>query len=118
VNAAPLDAVRVVAAAVVGGVGLLLVVVGVLGLMRFGDFYSRTHAFSAACGPGASCVALGFVIVAPDLATGLKALVLAGAAALFAPVSAHLLASGAYGAGLQPAVGRADAAAKQESTAL
>lgn len=110
---ASIDTLRLAAGVVVCGVGLLLIAASMLGLMRFGNFYSRTHAVSAACGPGAACVALGFAFLAPDLASQLKMLVLAGAAALLAPVSAHLLASGAYGAGLQPGTGRGETSDKQ-----
>lgn len=78
-------------------VGAAFVLIGAIGVLRFGDFMSRTHAAAKAPTLGLILVALGTAI---DLHTGLAILTmtLVVLAQLFTtPVGTHMLARAAHG---------------------
>ncbi|GAM98831.1 Na(+)/H(+) antiporter subunit G [alpha proteobacterium U9-1i] len=101
-----LEALRQGASAILIVVGLVFVAGGLLGLLRFPDFYTRLHAVTTSDGIGAVLVVVGLAIGAANLATALKLLVLATLIGAVAPTLAHLAANAAHAAGLAPLAGR------------
>ncbi len=84
------------------GMGAFFCLVGTLGLLRFPDFYSRTHAATKcdALGGGAILAALALYRgLDPDSA---KILALAVLIFLSGPTAGHALARAAYRTGLEP----------------
>lgn len=92
-------------AVLVFGAGLVFVLLGVIGLLRFPDLFTRVHAFSTIAGLGAGLTLFGFAILAWDVQASVRlallALVIAGAG----PVIAHVTAGAAHAAGLAPLSG-------------
>lgn len=89
-------------AVVLIGVGAFFFLVGTVGLLRFPDFYSRTHAATKCDTLGA-----GSVLVALALHHGLdfdsaKILMIALLVFLSSPTAGHALARAAYRTGLEP----------------
>lgn len=88
--------------------GFLLLVSGffflvaAIGIARFPDLYTRTHAASKAGTLGVGCAFLAIAFFASDMATTIRALVGIGFFLLTAPVAGHLLARAAYCTGLKP----------------
>jgi multicomponent Na+:H+ antiporter subunit G len=100
-----LAAVRHVIAGALVLIGLLAFAGGVLANLRFPDFFTRLHgAILAAFASGV--VLAGLAVEAWDGRIALRLLLLALLVAVLAPLRAHLLMSGAHGAGLAPKVGR------------
>lgn len=95
--------------AIIGGAVLVLALVMMLaaaiGALRFPDLYTRLHAAAVGDGVGAPLFALGLAIMAPDLASGLKLLLLAGLLAALGPLFTHLTGAAAHSGGLTPIAG-------------
>lgn len=87
-------------------VGLVFIAGGVLGLLRFPDFYTRLHAARVADGVGAVLVCLGLALAANDGAVSLRLLLLALLVAAVGPLLAQLAANAAHAGGLAPLTGR------------
>jgi len=98
-------ALSVVGAAIII-IGLVVMIGGVLGLLRFPDVYTRVHAVNASDGVGAALVAGGLALTAEDGGVALRLLLLALLLLALAPTLAQLIASAAHGAGLAPLAGR------------
>jgi multicomponent Na+:H+ antiporter subunit G len=79
---------------------------GVLGLLRFPDFYTRLHAARVIAGPGAALVLVGLAIASGDGALAVRLLLLAALVLAIGPTLSHLAGSAAHAAGLTPIVGR------------
>jgi multicomponent Na+:H+ antiporter subunit G len=94
----------------VGGVvvlaGLVFMLGGTLGVLRFPDFYTRLHAARVADAVGATIVVLGLALCARNGDIAFKLLLLAALIAALGPTLSHLLANAAHAAGLAPTVGR------------
>ena len=101
-----LTLVRLGAGGLIAVVGLVLILGGTLGLLRFPDFYTRLHAVAVSDAPGAAIFLIGLAIMAPDGAMALRLLLLAALIVALAPVFSHLLASAAHAGGLAPIAGR------------
>lgn len=92
-------------------VGLLLLVSGffflvaALGILRFPDLYTRTHAASKAGTLGVGCAFLAIAFFASDTPTVVRAIAGICFFLLTAPVAAHLLGRAAYCTGLKPWTG-------------
>jgi multicomponent Na+:H+ antiporter subunit G len=86
--------------------GLVFMLGGALGVLRFPDFYTRLHAARVADAVGATIVVLGLAVSAGDGMMALKLLMLAALVAALGPTLSHLLANAAHAAGLAPTVGR------------
>jgi multicomponent Na+:H+ antiporter subunit G len=100
-----LELVRNALGGAVAAVGLVLMAGGVLGVLRFPDFYTRLHAARVADAVGASIVLIGLAIVSDDAAIGFKLLLLAALVAALGPTISHLSANTAHAAGLAPLSG-------------
>lgn len=100
-----MDLARQALAVLVSGAGLVFILLGVVGLLRFPDLFTRVHAFSVIAGLGAGLTLFGFAILAwsaqASVRLALLALVVAGAG----PVIAHITAGAAHAAGLAPLSG-------------
>jgi len=83
-------------------IGLLFDFFGCVGLIRLPDVYTRLQA-SAKCVTLGTCgILFGLFLVKGFSATGIKALLCLLFIILTSPVSAHVLAKGAYRAGVKP----------------
>jgi multicomponent Na+:H+ antiporter subunit G len=88
------------------GVGLILVIGGAVGMLRFPDVYARVHAFNAANGLGAALIAFGLALCSGDASVAVRLGLLGLLFIALAPVLSHLVASAAHAAGLAPIAGR------------
>lgn len=95
--------------AIIGGAVLTLALVmmlgGAIGALRFPDLYTRLHAAAVGDGVAAPLFAFGLAIMAPDLATGIRLLLLAALLAALGPLLAHLTGAAAHSGGLTPIAG-------------
>ena len=83
-------------------IGLIFDFFGCLGLVRFPDVYTRLQA-SAKCVTLGTCgILFGLFVFKGFSAAGMKALLCLAFILLTAPVSAHVLARGAYRSGVKP----------------
>lgn len=85
--------------------GLILMAVGHLGGLRFGDVYTRSHGINVADGPGATVFILGLAAMAPEIGLALRLLLLAALVWAMAPLMTHLTAAAAHYGGVAPRVG-------------
>lgn len=75
--------------------GALFALSGGIGLLRFPDFYTRTHAVSLTDAAGASLVLLGLLIRAPEWGVGIRLLLILLFMLLTGPTATHALAQAA-----------------------
>lgn len=97
-----LETARDAAAVVLCCIGAFFFIVGTLGIMRFPDFYARTHAATKCDTVGAGSILLALAVLrgfTPDMP---KLILLAALIMLSSPTAAHALARAAYRTGLQP----------------
>jgi multicomponent Na+:H+ antiporter subunit G len=90
----------------IGGIIIIIGVIfdffGCIGLIRFPDVYNRLQASAKCVTLGTSGILFGLFIYKGFTATGIKALLCLVFIILTAPVSAHVLARGAYRSGVKP----------------
>ncbi len=103
---AALDVVRNVIGGLLVLAGLIFIVGGAIGVLRFPDFYTRLHAARTADGVGALIFILGLIVLSGDLGIAFRLLVLGVLIAALAPIIAHLSANAAHVGGLAPLAGR------------
>lgn len=101
-----LDFIRVGFGGVVCAVGLVFVLGGSLGLLRFPDLYTRLHAVAVSDATGAVVFVVGLAIMAPDWGMAARLGLLAALLAALAPVLTHVIAAAAHAGGLAPIAGR------------
>lgn len=99
-----LELLRLGAGGVLAVVGLVLVLGGVIGVLRFPDIYTRLHAAGAES-IGATIVLLGLAVAAPDWEVAARLLLLAGLTAFLGIVRSQILANAAHTGGLAPLAG-------------
>lgn len=87
-------------------IGLVFMLGGTIGLLRFPDFYTRLHAVGASDAVGGVFVLLGLAVIADDWGIALRVLLLAVLIVAVAPTVAQLAANAAHAAGLSPLAGR------------
>jgi monovalent cation/proton antiporter MnhG/PhaG subunit len=95
-------AIRDAVTVVLAGAGAFFFLAGTLGILRFPDFYARTHAATKCDTVGAGSILLGLAVLrgfAPDMP---KLLMLIALILLSSPTAAHALARAAYRSGLRP----------------
>jgi len=83
-------------------VGAFFFFVGTVGMLRFPDFYSRTHAATKCDTVGAGSILLGLTLLEGPHPDALKLVALAGLVLLSSPTAGHALARAAYRTGLKP----------------
>lgn len=101
-----LDALRLAIGGVVAAIGLMFVLGGAIGALRFPDLYTRLHAANVGNTVGAVIVIAGLAIVAPDWGVALRLALLAALIALMGPVLTQFVANAAHVAGLAPIAGK------------
>jgi multicomponent Na+:H+ antiporter subunit G len=94
-----LDDVLNYAAAVLVVSGSFFALIGAIGIIRFPDLYSRSHAASKAGTVGSGLCMIAIALCADDFATSLRAIAGVLFFLLTAPIAAHLLMRAAYKAG-------------------
>lgn len=75
--------------------GALLVISGGVGLLRFPDFYTRTHAAGLTDSAGAGLILLGLLLQGAGWETAVRLLIIMVFLALTGPTSTHILAHAA-----------------------
>jgi multicomponent Na+:H+ antiporter subunit G len=100
-----LDAVREVLGAALALAGIIVILGGVLGLLRFPDAYNRIHATNVSHTLGAPLFVLGMAALSDSWHLAIRLILLALLLAAMAPTIAHLSASAAHAAGLTPITG-------------
>lgn len=83
-------------------VGAVFTLVAALGILRFPDLYSRTHAASKAGTLGSGILLLALALYAGELGVFTRAVAAFVFLLLTAPIAAHLLARSAYFVGHKP----------------
>ncbi|MCX8007660.1 MAG: monovalent cation/H(+) antiporter subunit G [Coriobacteriia bacterium] len=96
------EAIRNAAAVVLVCTGSFFFLVGTLGLIRFPDFYSRTHGATKCDTVGAGSILLGLALLRGLHADVLKILAIISLVLLTSPTAGHALARAAYRTGLRP----------------
>lgn len=97
-----LDAVVRASAVILCTIGAFFFFVGTLGILRFPDFFSRTHAATKCDTVGAGSVLLGLSLIQGFHPETLKLLSLGVLVLLSSPTAGHALARAAYRTGLTP----------------
>jgi multicomponent Na+:H+ antiporter subunit G len=89
----------VIALDILGGLalaaGAVFLVSGGLGVLRFPDFYTRTHAAGITDSAGAGLILLGLLLQSPDWGVTVRLLIIMLFLALTAPTATHALAHAA-----------------------
>jgi multicomponent Na+:H+ antiporter subunit G len=104
--AAVLDIVRSSLGGAIALLGLVFVLGGAIGVLRFPDLYTRLHAARVGDGVGSALVLVGLAILSGDFVIGVRLLLLAVLTVALAPTLSHLAANAAHTGGLAPLAGR------------
>lgn len=86
--------------------GGALVILGALGVLRFPDFYTRTHAAGVTDTFGADLILLGLLLQVPDTMTGIKLVLIFVFMMMTSPVATHSIAHAAYAGRYAPLTGK------------
>lgn len=81
--------------------GSLFAVTGGVGLLRFPDFYTRTHAVGLMDSAGASLILVGLLLQAPDLASAVRLVLIMIFLLITSPTATHALAHAARNDGVR-----------------
>lgn len=84
------------------GVGAFFFLIGTIGLLRFPDFYSRTHAATKCDTLGAGSILLALAVHNGIDFDSAKILMIAALVLLSSPTAGHALARAAHRTGLEP----------------
>ena len=74
------------------GAGGLFVLSGGVGLLRFPDFYTRTHAAGITDSAGAGLILLGLLVLTPGWETGIRLVIVMVFLLLTSPTATYVLA--------------------------
>lgn len=99
------DGARLGLGALLAGVGMIFVLGGAVGQLRFPDFYARSHAANVGGAVGAPLAVLGLAFCASEWSGFIKLALLAVLMSALSPVLLQLLANAAHSAGLTPLSG-------------
>lgn len=86
--------------------GGFFVIIGAVGVLRFPDFYTRTHASGVTDTLGADLVLLGLLLQAPDAMTAIKLVLIFFFILMTSPVATHSVAHAAYAGREAPLTGK------------
>lgn len=84
------------------GLGLAFYLAGSIGLLRLPDLFCRLHALTKADNLGLGLLVAGLLLIAPDLASALKLVLVWLAVLVTSAASAHLIARHAWRRGERP----------------
>jgi len=101
-----LEVVRSILGGAIAAAGVAILLAGVIGVLRFPDFYTRLHAMNAGHTLGAPVVLVGLAIAAPNWGLAIRLLILTALLIAAAPVLSQVLANMAHSAGLAPITGK------------
>ncbi|MDX2274680.1 MAG: monovalent cation/H(+) antiporter subunit G [Hyphomonadaceae bacterium] len=104
--AAAIEFVRLGVSALLIAAGAALMLMGVIGRLRFPDLFTRLHAANVSDAHGAAVFVLGLAVAAPNAALFFRLLMLALLIGALAPALLHLIAGAAHSGGLAPLAGR------------
>ena len=82
--------------------GFFFIFTGVLGILRFPDFYTRLHAMGKTDTLGVALMALGIAVLAGPTLNGAKILFVIMFVGMASPIATHALGRAAHRAGLVP----------------
>ena len=82
--------------------GSIISIIGAIGLVRFPDIYSRTHAQTVVNVGGTCLILIGVLFQAPFSLYSVKSLLLIIFIFLTSPVGTHAIARAAYKSGVKP----------------
>lgn len=88
-------------AGVLLAIGSLFVLSGGVGMLRFPDFYTRTHAAGLTDSAGAAMLLIGLLLLAPDWQVAVRLLLILLFMLISGPTAAHALAQAARKDGLK-----------------
>lgn len=77
------------------GAGALFVLSGGVGLLRFPDFYTRTHAAGVTDSAGTGLILLGLLLLSTSWGTAVRLVIILLFIALTSPTATHVLAHAA-----------------------
>lgn len=100
-----LDVARQVLAAALAAGGLVFALLGVVGLLRFPDLFTRAHAFSVVAGFASALVLLALAVAGWHWTFAVRLALLAAVIGVAGPAVAHLAAGAAHAGGLAPLSG-------------
>jgi len=101
-----LDTVRLAIGGVLVAVGLMFILGGAIGALRFPDLYTRLHAANVGNAVGAVIVLAGLGVAAPDWAIVVRLALLAALIVAVGPMLTQFTANAAHAAGLAPIAGK------------
>jgi multicomponent Na+:H+ antiporter subunit G len=87
------------------GIGALFAFTGGVGLLRFPDFFTRTHAAGITDTAGTGLILLGLLLQS-DWASGVRLVLILVFTLFTSPTAAHALAQSALRDGLKPLLGK------------
>lgn len=87
-------------------VGLLFMLGGAIGVLRFPDIYTRLHGATVANPLGAVLVVIGLTVSAPTVGLAIKLALMGALLAALGPLWSHVFASAAHAGGLAPITGK------------
>ena len=82
--------------------GGIFCVIGMIGLIRMPDLFSRLHGASVTDTLGAGFIIIGLVLQAGPTLVSAKLIIIMGLILLTSPVATHALAQAAFHAGIRP----------------
>jgi multicomponent Na+:H+ antiporter subunit G len=82
-----------------------IMLAGMIGMMRFPDFYTRLHAAAMAIGFGVGLACVALAIGSASFAAAIKLVLLGALIAALNPVLLHVSANTAHAGGLAPMTG-------------
>lgn len=100
------DIARLAIGAPIALAGLVCMLAGAIGLLRFPDLYTRLHAARVSDGIGPVLVLVGLAVLSEDFTIAVRLLLLAALIAAMAPALSHLAANAAHTGGLTPIAGK------------
>ncbi len=87
-------------------IGLIFVLIGMIGIVRFPEFYTRLHAAGVTDTLGAELMLMGLIIRAGFTLDAAKLVLVGLFLFLTSPTATHAIANAAYTAGVAPKLGR------------
>ena len=100
-----LEAARLSLSGALVGIGLVFMLGGGIGVLRFPDFYTRLHAIGVSDAVGGVILIAGLALASWDAHVAAKLVMFGALIVASAPTIAHLAANAAHAGGLAPMAG-------------
>jgi len=82
--------------------GMIFMVFGAIGILRFPDLYTRLHPVSKAGTAGMLSIFIGLILYSGFSPLSLRIILIAAFVAVTSPVASHAIARGAIESGIDP----------------